>query len=99
MIFIFVVIIFILSYIIYRLVKDRALFLMILGVSAIITGFLSFLVGVILDNAIRGNISYINVRGITDFVLDRFLLYTLGVGVAGIFILIIGAILKLINSK
>ena len=99
MILIFTIIIFILSYIIYRLVRDRYLFLMILGVSAIITGFLSFLGGVILDNAIKGKISYINVSGITDFVLDRFLLYTLGVGVSGIFILVIGAILKLINSK
>lgn len=99
MILIFAIIIFILSYIIYRLVRDRYLFLMILGVSAIITGFLSFLVGVILDNGVRGKISYINVSGITDFVLDRFLLYTLGVGVSGIFILVIGAILKLINSK
>ena len=99
MILIFAIIIFILSYIIYRLVRDRYLFLMILGVSAIITGFLSFLVGVILDNGVRGKISYINVSGITDFVLDRFLLYTLGVGVSGIFILVIGAFLKLINSK
>lgn len=99
MILIFAIIIFILSYIIYRLVRDRYLFLMILGVSAIITGFLSFLVGVILDNGVRGKISYINVSWITDFVLDRFLLYTLGVGVSGIFILVIGAILKLINSK
>lgn len=52
-----------------------------------------------MDNGVRGKISYINVRGITDFVLDRFLLYTLGVGVSGIFILVIGAFLKLINSK
>ena len=99
MIYIFIGIICVISYILYWLVRDKGLFLMIMGVSAIITGFLSFLIMVILDNVMRNRDLNINVSVITGYVFDKFLVYTMWVGIMGMVIFGIGVIIRSIYEK
>ena len=99
MIYIFIGIICVISYILYWLVRDKGLFLIIMGVSAIITGFLSFLIMVILDNVMRNRGLNINVSVITGYVFDKFLVYTMWVGIMGMVIFGIGLIIRVIYEK
>lgn len=99
MIFLFGVILFFLSYFLYRLVRDGGLFFMILGISVTLMGFCSFLGGVILDRVIRNRVLNINVSVITGYILDKFLVYTMWLGIMGMVIFGMGLIIRFIYEK
>ena len=99
MIFLFGVILLFLSYFLYRLVRDRGLFFMILGICVTLMGFYSFLGGVILDRVIRNRVLNINVSVITGYVLDKFLVYTIWLGIMGMVIFGMGLIIRFIYEK
>lgn len=94
-----IIITFILLFIIFLMDKSADRMLMVIGIVGIITGVFNILIGLISKYLLVNNIKEINVLGVSNYIMDRFMRNGFRFMIVGILSLIILEVLKKVYTK
>lgn len=94
-----IIITFILLFIIFLMDKSADRMLMVIGIVGIITGVFNILIGLISKYLLVNNIKEINVLGVSNYIMDRFMRNGFRFMIVGILSLIVLEVLKKVYTK
>lgn len=94
-----IIITFILLFIIFLMDKSADRMLTVIGIVGIITGVFNILIGLISKYLLVNNIKEINVLGVSNYIMDRFMRNGFRFMIVGILSLIILEVLKKVYTK
>ena len=94
-----IIITFILLFIIFLMDKSADRMLTVIGIVGIITGVFNILIGLIAKYLLVNNIKEINVLGVSNYIMDRFMRNGFRFMIVGILSLIVLEVLKKVYTK
>lgn len=94
-----IIITFILLFIIFLMDKSADRMLTVIGIVGIITGVFNILIGLIVKYLLVNNIKEINVLGVSNYIMDRFMRNGFRFMIVGILSLIVLEVLKKVYTK